>query len=200
LQTMELSKEQRAFLALWEQHGPSEIAAPVPEYRFARRAFGRQWRADLCFVPQRVIIEFDGGAWSRRGGKKCPCCGQTPTGRHNTGAGFLKDLHKLDAAAALGYIVLRYPPHEFMGREAGIILNEVASIVSTREAKRLALARLDSLIDQVRDAADLDDWQAVAAEAMKVLSDPILDRGDSWRTVNRWITSSRRRRPRRRKG
>ena len=196
---VEPSPEQQVFIALWEQHGPAHIDAPVPEYKFAQEALGRKWQADLCFIDQRVIIEFDGGAWARRGGKKCPTCGQTPTGRHNTGTGFLKDMLKLDAAAALGYVVLRYPPHVFMGREAGIILDEVVSIVSTREAQRQALTRLASLVEMAPDLVDLHDWRPDATEALDVLVDPVLDRGDSWRIVNRWTQSSRRRRRKKRR-
>lgn len=70
---------------------------PVPEreYVFAR-ALGRKWRADFCW-PQAtppVLVEIDGGTWA--------------SGRHSRGAGYANDCEKLNAAALLGYIVLRF--------------------------------------------------------------------------------------------
>lgn len=63
----------------------------------------RKWRADFMVgqnfawpVRGRYLIEIDGGAWVG--------------GRHTTGKGFEADLVKLNAAALLGYRVLRFTP------------------------------------------------------------------------------------------
>lgn len=79
-------------VALCRQAG---LAEPVPEYRFHPH---RKWRADYAWPMHRVIVEIDGGAWSG--------------GRHTRGAGFVADLEKLNAAALLGYAVLRYTPQQ----------------------------------------------------------------------------------------
>lgn len=71
------------------------LPEPVPEYRFHPH---RKWRADYAWPLHRVIVEIDGGAWSG--------------GRHTRGAGFIADLEKLNAAALLGYAVLRYTPQQ----------------------------------------------------------------------------------------
>ena len=67
----------------------------MPEYRFHS---ARKWRADYAWPLQRVLVEIDGGAWSG--------------GRHTRGAGFIADMEKLNAAALLGYAVLRYTPQQ----------------------------------------------------------------------------------------
>jgi very-short-patch-repair endonuclease len=64
------------------------------EYRFHPT---RKWRADFG-VPLGIdiLIEVEGGTWIK--------------GRHTTGSGFAKDAEKYNAAAELGYRVLRYTP------------------------------------------------------------------------------------------
>lgn len=81
-----------ALVALCRAHG---LPKPVPEYVFHPT---RKWRADYAFTHTnpRVIVEIDGGVWSQ--------------GRHTRGAGFIEDQRKLNAAAKLGYLVLRYTP------------------------------------------------------------------------------------------
>lgn len=61
------------------------------EYRFCP---DRKWRADFAFVEHKVIVECDGGVWTVHGG------------RHGGDA----DREKLNAAAALGWRVLRFSP------------------------------------------------------------------------------------------
>ncbi len=56
----------------------------------------RKWRADFAIPSAKLLIEVDGGAWSG--------------GRHTRGAGFIADQEKTNAAACLGYRVLRYTP------------------------------------------------------------------------------------------
>lgn len=64
-----------------------------------KRRLPRKWRADFR-VPVRhdvpILIEIDGGGWTQ--------------GRHVRGKGFEADLEKLNAAALLGYRVLRFTP------------------------------------------------------------------------------------------
>lgn len=70
------------------------------EFRFHPE---RRWRSDFMVGPNmawpvrgRYLIEIDGGAWTQ--------------GRHVRGKGFEADLEKLNAAALLGYRVLRFTP------------------------------------------------------------------------------------------
>jgi very-short-patch-repair endonuclease len=64
------------------------------EYMFALADTGRKWRADFCWLPERVILEIEGGT---RSGKS----------RHTKHDGFTKDLDKYNTATLLGYKVYR---------------------------------------------------------------------------------------------
>jgi very-short-patch-repair endonuclease len=88
-------------LAFIEQMQSAHIldTAWVREHLFAtslvseRWPRGRRWRFDFAFVAQKVAVEVDGGTHSQ--------------GRHNRHSGFEKDCQKLNAAAELGWTVLR---------------------------------------------------------------------------------------------
>lgn len=64
---------------------------PEREYVFAAP---RKWRADFAFVEEKIIVEIEGAVWSG--------------GRHTRGTGFSSDCEKYNAAAILGYRVLRF--------------------------------------------------------------------------------------------
>lgn len=77
----------------------------------------RLWRFDFAFSG-KVAVEVDGGTWARQGARKCPVCGQVPSGRHSGGRGFEKDCEKLNAAVLLGWRVLRVTPAMIQSGEA----------------------------------------------------------------------------------
>ena len=77
--------------------------AGIPFEREVRFHPERKWRSDFMVgqnfawpVRGRYLIEVDGGSWVE--------------GRHTRGKGFEADLEKLNAAALLGYRVLRFTP------------------------------------------------------------------------------------------
>lgn len=65
----------------------------VAEHRFHPV---RRWRFDYALPEAKVAIEIDGGLWTY--------------GRHNRAAGYIADMEKLNAAALLGWRVLRFTP------------------------------------------------------------------------------------------
>jgi very-short-patch-repair endonuclease len=73
------------------------LPAPHREYRFVP---GRMYRADFAFVEQKLLVEAEGGLFSK--GK----------GWHLSVGGFLDDLEKYNLAALLGYRVLRFTAKE----------------------------------------------------------------------------------------
>jgi len=71
---------------------------PVREFRFHPE---RKWRADFAFPESRVLVEIEGVG-----------------GRHQMIGGFVKDAEKYNAAAVLGYRVLRYTTRMVLSGEA----------------------------------------------------------------------------------
>ena len=87
------SNGETTFEYYWELLHKQFLGWTVGIEAQVRFAPPRKWRADFV-VGKRVIVEIDGGVYSG--------------GRHTTGAGFTKDCEKLNAAAELGYSVLRF--------------------------------------------------------------------------------------------
>lgn len=58
----------------------------------------RKWRFDVAWPEHRVALEVEGGVWTG--------------GRHTRGAGFLADVEKYNAAAVLGWRLLRTVPSD----------------------------------------------------------------------------------------
>lgn len=70
----------------------------------------RRWRFDYLWREQRVVLEVDGGVFAKgEDGQR--------GGRHNRGAGWVKDTEKLNAAAALGFRKLRCMPRQLTSAE-----------------------------------------------------------------------------------
>jgi very-short-patch-repair endonuclease len=67
----------------------------VKEYTFHPT---RKWRFDYAFPDFKIAVEVDGGVWIN--------------GRHNRATGYLKDLEKFNAAASMGWLVLKFTPDE----------------------------------------------------------------------------------------
>ncbi len=66
---------------------------PVREFRFHPT---RKWRFDYAIPVLKIAIECDGGVWTG--------------GRHVSPQGYLKDMEKFNAAAELGWVVLKFTP------------------------------------------------------------------------------------------
>ena len=73
----------------------------VREHRFHP---DRLWRFDYAIPSLRIAIEIDGGIWIN--------------GRHNRASGYIGDMEKFNAAATLGWVVLKFTPQEQYSRKA----------------------------------------------------------------------------------
>lgn len=89
------------FQTIWNMRASQKAPAPEREYPFAA-GVGRGYRFDFawpCRTTRPLVaglaLEVDGGQYLARGG------------RHNTDS----DRAKLNLAAELGWVVLRYSPH-----------------------------------------------------------------------------------------
>ena len=85
------------------------LPKPEAEWRFHPT---RRWRFDWAFPDEKhkLAIEVDGGIFV--------------AGRHTRGAGVLKDMEKLNAAAILGWRVLRFTPQQVKTGEALAVIAE----------------------------------------------------------------------------
>ena len=94
---------------------------PVPEqqYPFAR-SIGRRWRFDFCWPALMVACECDGGTWTG--------------GRHVSGSGYEADAVKLNEAALMGWLVLRFTRGMI---ESGVALEMVQRALSLRTAAHI---------------------------------------------------------------
>ena len=87
---------------------------PEREYRFHPE---RKWRFDFAFPAAKVAVECEGGVFVQ--------------GRHNRGASMLADMEKYNAAAELGWAVLRYGKQHIWG---GAALAQVERVLKARAA------------------------------------------------------------------
>lgn len=76
------------------------LPEPVAEYRFHPE---RRWRFDYAWPDRKIAVEQEGAVWAQ--------------GRHTRGSGFVKDIEKYNAAAALGWCVLRGTPQQVASGE-----------------------------------------------------------------------------------
>jgi very-short-patch-repair endonuclease len=102
-------------LDLFQKLCRQELGVDVDaEYRFAPP---RRWRFDYAIVEQRVAVEVEGGVWTR--------------GRHTRGSGFVKDMEKYNAAAALGWLLIRTTPDNLISPST---LDLIRRAIETRKA------------------------------------------------------------------
>lgn len=79
---------------------------PVPEVPPETRFHPtRKWMVDFLWRDAKIILEYEGGTFMR-----CGKSGALTGGRHQHPVSFGKDCEKYNAAALLGYIVLRVVP------------------------------------------------------------------------------------------
>lgn len=84
------------------------IPEPTRELVFAPP---RRWRFDFAWPAHMVALEVEGGVWIR--------------GRHTRGTGFVRDMEKYNAAAVLGWSVLRVQPRDLARQTTIDMLKEV---------------------------------------------------------------------------
>lgn len=68
------------------------LGPAVPEFKFAAE-LKRQFRADIGFPQEHLLIEIEGGNWT--------------SGRHTRGQGYEDDCEKYSIASILGYTLIR---------------------------------------------------------------------------------------------
>lgn len=99
------------FANLWSIAG-DRSRRPVTQFKFHP---DRKWKFDAAWPDVKVAIEIEGGVY--RGGHG----GGTARGGHNSATGFQKDIEKYNAAAELGWRVLRYTTKDLHERSVAVI-------------------------------------------------------------------------------
>lgn len=82
----------------------------------------RQWRFDFAFLEERVALEVEGGIWV--------------SGGHSRGSGVKKDIEKYNAAAVLGWRVLRVQPQELCTMDTVRMLKQMFGYIKIHHARR----------------------------------------------------------------
>lgn len=119
---MPKSELEVAFLRAWETCCKLNNIIPVmpeAEYRFAPP---RKWRFDFAWPVMRVAVELEGGVWTH--------------GRHARPMGMIQDMDKYNAAASLGWLVLRFSGSHLKNDP----LTVWETIVDTMNARRQEVA------------------------------------------------------------
>lgn len=83
---------------------------PKPEREHCFHAT-RKWAMDFAWTAQRVGLEVEGAVWVQ--------------GRHTRGSGFVKDMEKYNAAAVLGWRILRVEPSKLCTPSTFAMLAEI---------------------------------------------------------------------------
>jgi hypothetical protein len=79
------------------------VGLPVPSAELKFHP-SRRWRFDWAWADEKIALEVEGGVFIR--------------GRHSRGIGMVKDMEKYNAAAELGWRIVRVTPRQMRSGEA----------------------------------------------------------------------------------
>lgn len=130
-----MSYLEERFALAWRVYG-TRRARLVREYRFHP---ARKWRMDFAFPARRVAVEIEGAVYSR--------------GRHTRGAGYAADCEKYNAAALLGWVVLRFTARALDDPDA-VVRQVQAALAGRRHGGLREQLRAAHRIDLARAARE----------------------------------------------
>lgn len=79
------------------------------EHPFAQEV-GRRFRADFAFPDHKLLVEIEGGVWSK--------------GSHGRGSGIVRDMEKANLAVQLGWRLLRFTGDQVRSGEAATMIEQ----------------------------------------------------------------------------
>jgi len=85
------------------------LPKPEQEFLFAK-SLGRKWRFDFAWPEHKIALEVEGGIFTR--------------GAHGSITGITRDIEKYNAAACLGWRVLRVVPDNLCMLETVYMIRE----------------------------------------------------------------------------
>ena len=74
----------------------------------------RRWKADFCWVKEKLIVEVQGGIWIQ--------------GRHSRGGGYTKDCEKMNEAVLMGYKYLKVTKEHINSGQAILWVEKVLQL------------------------------------------------------------------------
>ena len=95
---------------------------PEPDFE-VRFHPGRRFAFDVCWIPERVALEFEGGLFGR--GRPCPACKRRPVAGHSSIQRIKSDMEKYNLAAVLGFRLIRCTPEQVRSGEVFAWLDAV---------------------------------------------------------------------------
>lgn len=82
----------------------------------------RKWRFDYAIPDLKVAIEIDGAVWDY--------------GRHNRPQGYINDMEKLNTAASMGWLVLRFTTDDRLKGSTLALIKDTINLRMTDETNR----------------------------------------------------------------
>lgn len=110
------SELEQIFAQSWRLMAPC-AAAPIREHVFAAP---RKWRFDFAWLPHYVAVEIQGGMFKARSG-------------HRSYQGVRRDHAKLNAAQALGWVVLQFDGEQ-VRKSTPDVIDQVLRVLAERGA------------------------------------------------------------------
>ena len=98
-------------------HG-SDLPAYTPQHKFAKADMGRLWRFDACYPPPYMVAVELEGIFSAKS-------------RHRTTSGYQEDCTKYNAAAQLGWTVLRYTSKHLKDNPTAVV-DQIRTVLNSR--------------------------------------------------------------------
>lgn len=79
----------------------------------------RKWRFDYAMPELKIAIEIDGGLWEY--------------GRHNRPQGYIDDMEKLNTAASMGWLVLRFTTDDRLKTSTMALIKDTVNLRKSDE-------------------------------------------------------------------
>lgn len=73
----------------------------------------RKWRFDYAIPSLKIAIEIDGGIWQY--------------GRHNRPEGYINDMEKLNTAASMGWLVMRFATEDRLNNSTIALIRDAVN-------------------------------------------------------------------------
>lgn len=92
------------------------VMAEVPGVKMVKEHmfhYTRKWRFDYAIPELKIAIEIDGGVWQY--------------GRHNRPEGYINDMEKLNTAASMGWLVMRFTPQDQLNNTTLALIREAVN-------------------------------------------------------------------------